>query len=338
MDISDTGCRSSSLVAKDGGNVVFLLGAPRSGTTWLAKIFDSHPDVVYRHEPDTVVRSKSLPVLCPRDKVAAYRDEAKDYVLRLMDVRTQKSAGSLPIFPKSYQGALSQAARAAFVFGPRVIERATGAKWPREIAIPDFVRASSRKPVVVMKSVSSRGRARLFAEALPASRILFILRHPCGQVASMMVGINKGKFEGDARLREILETEEAVLYGLTGEIFDALTQAEKCAWHWAILNQKALNDLAGLARVMTVRYEDLCRQPEIVSHRMFDFAGLSWNAQTADFLHKSATGSDTSDYFKTTRNSLAAAEKWRSELSAEDQERVLRIARRVPVGDLALAA
>jgi LPS sulfotransferase NodH len=28
---------------------ILILGAPRSGTTWLAKIIDSHPDVLYRH-------------------------------------------------------------------------------------------------------------------------------------------------------------------------------------------------------------------------------------------------------------------------------------------------
>ncbi len=34
---------------------ILVVGAPRSGTTWLAKIIDSHPDVLYRHEPDEVL-------------------------------------------------------------------------------------------------------------------------------------------------------------------------------------------------------------------------------------------------------------------------------------------
>ena len=34
---------------------ILILGAPRSGTTWLAKIIDSHPDVLYRHEPDAAI-------------------------------------------------------------------------------------------------------------------------------------------------------------------------------------------------------------------------------------------------------------------------------------------
>ncbi|MGN6514342.1 MAG: sulfotransferase family protein [Rhizomicrobium sp.] len=323
-------------MAPGGSNVLFLLGAPRSGTTWLAKIFDSHPDVLYRHEPDTVLRNQHLPVLCPRGEVDSYRREARQYLLRLLNVRTQKSAGSLPTFPKSYNGPVSRAVRTAYIYAPRVLERLTGAKWPRQIAIPDLVQSSERQPIVVMKSVSARGRARLFAEALPASRIIFILRHPCGQVASLVTGISKGKLEGDTRLREILSTEEAGQYGLTSDIFDALPLLEKCAWHWAILNQKAMNDLAGLDRVLTVRYEDLCRQPEEVARTMFGFARLPWSLQTQSFLQKSTTGSDTDDYFKTTRDSLAAADKWRHELSVDEQERVLDVARKVPVGILAV--
>ena len=35
---------------------LLLFGLPRSGTTWLGKIFDSHPDTLYWHEPDSVWR------------------------------------------------------------------------------------------------------------------------------------------------------------------------------------------------------------------------------------------------------------------------------------------
>ena len=42
---------------------ILILGAPRSGTTWLAEIIDSHPDVLYRHEPDVTLPSPQAGLL-----------------------------------------------------------------------------------------------------------------------------------------------------------------------------------------------------------------------------------------------------------------------------------
>src|ERR1700760_3806926 len=94
-----------------GDRVILILGAPRSGTSWLAKIIDSHPDVLYRHEPDTVLRNEVLPWMCGPDDIVKYRGEAESYLRQLIDVATLKSAGSLPIFRKRYQGALASGMR-----------------------------------------------------------------------------------------------------------------------------------------------------------------------------------------------------------------------------------
>ena len=63
--------------------ILLLLGAPRSGTTWLGKIFDSHPDVLYRHEPDTLDRGGDLPKMVPVADIPAWSAEARAYLLRL---------------------------------------------------------------------------------------------------------------------------------------------------------------------------------------------------------------------------------------------------------------
>ena len=81
---------------------VFLLGAPRSGTTWLAKLFDSHPDVLYRNEPDSLVQEDSLPQICRLDAIDQYRDIARNYIDRLLRTHTLKSSGSLPVFSKDF--------------------------------------------------------------------------------------------------------------------------------------------------------------------------------------------------------------------------------------------
>jgi len=322
----------------DGANVVLLLGAPRSGTTWLAKIFDSHPQVLYRHEPDTVLRNDGLPQLVRRDEVEKYRDDAHLYLAELMNVRTLKSAGSLPLFPKTYSGSIAQYLRGGVVYSLHAADAIMrGARWAQRVPVPDLVpRVPPVRPIVVLKSVSSRGRARLFADAMPKSRIIFILRHPCGQVASTMQGISAGKFEHTVRFAAALKTEEGRSVGLTTERFAGLSPIEQCAWHWAIMNQKALNDLAGLGadRIRVLRYEDACADPERVAKELFAFSGLNWNAQTASFIQESTSGGDVTEFYGVSRDPLAAANKWRTTLSAEDQQRILAIATRVPAGEM----
>lgn len=41
-------------------NVISIHGAPRSGTSWLGKVFDSHPDVAYRFQPFFSYRFKNV--------------------------------------------------------------------------------------------------------------------------------------------------------------------------------------------------------------------------------------------------------------------------------------
>jgi len=304
-----------------GEHVIFVFGAGRSGTTWLAKIFDSHPDVLYRHEPDMVLLENRIPGLCAIDEVPRYRDQAQIYLERLMTVRNLKTAGSFPMFPKRYSQPFGYQLRRMMAYGLRVSEFAMGgARWLRDVPIPDLIQQGQR-PHIVIKSVSSRGRARLFADALPASRIIFILRHPCGQVSSMMRGVAIGKFD----------TTEL---GLESGRSEARTLVEKLAWDWATANQKVLDDFSGRAGFATVRYEELCEAPTAMAQNLFAFAGLSWDPQTAAFLEASTTYAGPDRYYQVFKNSRKSANSWRTHLSETEQRRILDIVSHVPAGRL----
>jgi Sulfotransferase family len=304
--------------------IVLLLGAPRSGTSWLAKIFDSHPDVLYRHEPDSVLRTWDLPWMCTREDVDKYVDGARVYLRQLIETATLKTAGSLPMFPKRFQSAPARLARAAIIHALQVADLAkVSRRLTRSVQIPDFIDPSRHPELrVVIKSVSSRGRARLFAEALPGARIIFIVRDPWGQVASMQRGAALGKFEDDLPIAELLETEQAARYGLTEAHLASLPPVEQFAWNWAILNEKAIEDLGGLDRVKILKYQDLCEHPLEQARALLEFAGLPWDNQTETFLRRSTTYAGPDRYYAVFRDTASALYRWRQDLSVEDQERI----------------
>ena len=228
--------RPASLGAPAGvAKLVFVIGAPRSGTTWLAKLLDSHPDVLCRNEPDTVLDEPRLPLFCRPQDILQYRAVARDYIARLAGIHTLKSAGSLPVFPKHFAPPLVHPLRRLWIYALHLAAALpAGASLVEWLPIPDLYR-SGANPTVVMKSVNARGVARLFLEAMPESRMIFILRHPCGQVGSVMRGLASGVFVPPDR-GEVLATVGARQFGLTPERFAALEPVEQWAWHWAILN------------------------------------------------------------------------------------------------------
>jgi hypothetical protein len=238
------------------------------------------------------------------------------------------------MFRKRFRPASMEYLRSCTVYGAKIAASA-GLSSLANIAIPDLVSSKGEGPLrYVLKSVSARGRIKLFAAALPKSKTVFLVRHPCGQVASTLNGIAKGKFEKSIPFAEVLSTDEARQIGLTAEAFEKLDLVQQCAWHWAILNQKALNDLPGAGRAATVRYEDLCNAPETVVGQLFMFSGLDWNSQSEEFLRKSTTTDGNEGYFQIVRNSLAAAQSWRATLDKDKQRKVLEIATQVAVGRL----
>jgi hypothetical protein len=174
---------------------------------------------------------------------------------------------------------------------------------------------------------------------MPESKIVFLIRHPCGVAASVLRGEESTKFTAgpsseDKGFFELLaETEPARSRGLTADRFLAMSPVERVAWRWALLNEKTLEDLSGLPNCTVVRYEDLCETPREVSRELFQFAALSWNQQTDRFITLSTTRNDSSYYgvFKDPRQS---AHKWKEQLPTDVVDTILEIAAKTSSGRL----
>jgi LPS sulfotransferase NodH len=288
---------------------ILVLGAPRSGTTWLAKIIDSHPDVVYRHEPD-----KTLP---PPEPLTP--DAVPALIARWAAVRRPSVVTKRPFFAKSWQPVWARWTRALLAGGAGLAAR-TPLSW-RIAAIPDLASATAGR--LLIKSIALSGGAGTLARALPDSRVVFILRHPCGQVASVMRGNRQRRFDlrttgTDMPFNEAAAVSHAAASGVTEAAFQALPDAAKYAWSWRSFNETAYADLASQHNVHIVPYEALCADPVTVAGGVLAFIGLDWTPATADFVARSAAHQGEAGYYAVYRNAVAAAESWRRTMEPAD--------------------
>jgi Sulfotransferase family len=252
------------------------------------------------------------------------------YLDRMAGTATLKTAAISPLFAKHYRGRLRRAARGALIAALRGLAAAGLA--PRRtvdrLRIPDLLGPGAAPVRTVVKSVSAHGRARAFAEAAPNARIVVILRDPWGYVASVIRGAAQGKYPAEAPLDWIPESPSGRRHGLTAARLSAMPPVERLTWNWIAINEQLLDDLAGRANVLHVRYDELCGQPMPQARRIFAFAGLPWHRQTEQFVTRSTSFRGTARYYAVFRDATEAPVRWRQELPPEDQRRVAEILRR----------
>ena len=316
---------------------ILLFGMPRSGTTWLGKVFDSHPRSLYRHEPDSFGTLDAMPLFPDVARAAQYQALVGNFVSALPATRSARVTGKLPLFPKDYQGPLAfQLRRLLLLTGKFASRMGMG-----QVPLPPMIdRHYGDRAYLVWKSIESLGRLGVIARLLPGCHAVHILRHPCGYVASVLRGEAQGRLGGDVPASEdygifelLLHTEAARAYGLTLDALRAMQPVERLAWRWVLYNEKAMADTDDLEACTRVRYEDLCTQPLEGYRRLFAATELPWDIQTERFVQRS-TGSNSDSYYSVFRDPALAARGWREQLAREDIERILRITRASRAGAL----
>ena len=299
-------------------SLVMLMGSPRSGTTWLAKIIDSHPAVLYRHEPDSINVNPEIPFVPEAAEVDRHMAACRDYLQLLVGERASKSSGSQPMFSKDFRGPVSEAFRRLLILGVKGGERIPLAgSLLSGIQVPDLITGQAA-PRTFIKSVSSLCRSYMFSLADPQARFIHIIRHPCAYVASTVRGKKLGLLSDDPYIETLAAMSQASSYGLTLEKLLSLSREEQLAARWMLQNEKVMQEMSGLEGYQQVIYEALCARPLEVAETLLAFMGLEMNDQTRSFIEQSSGGkSGEVRYFDVTRDSAAAASSWMSELDNE---------------------
>ncbi len=317
-------------------NFILLFGMPRSGTTWIGKVFDSHPDVHYMHEPDAIKRmDQFIPLFPSIDEVQQYKGEIERYLEEIASFGSVRINGKLPLFRKSGQSEVNYLAGRVNMLLRRSLDRILNKEltWTN-----NENNELSRK--FVWKSIESSGRLGAILQTQPKSKGVLILRHPCGHIASVLRGQKGGAFAAGTESEEdwgyydiLLKNPEADQYGLTLTTLKRMYPEERLAWRWVLVNEKSRQDIVRLENGRVIRYEDLCENPKEEYSKLFKFAGLSWDSQTEEFLSSSVLG-DSSNYYSVFKNPMSSANKWRDELDSRVADRILKVVKQSSIGDL----
>jgi hypothetical protein len=189
---------------------------------------------------------------------------------------------------------------------------------------------------LVIKSVRLSNGIGAFTRAYPSGRAVLILRHPCGQVASVMRGARDGRFAlavsgTDMPFDEAEAVRFAACHGVDEAAFQRLPDAAKYAWSWRAFNETACAAVSGQSNALVVVYEALCARPAAEAHAILAFACLTWHAQTEAFLARSSGYDGAAGYYAVVRNSIAAAQRWQTAMAAEDQAAVRAVVQGSPL-------
>lgn len=305
---------------------ILLLGEPRSGTTWVGKIIDSHPDVIYRHEPDLTRDGSVLPFIIPEQDTAQYVDIARKIFSELLANPTLRSVGQQPFFPKSYHAPGIRALRTGVTAALMGIRSTTNWRSLNDLYIPDLLSASHPPHLrYVLKSIAAAGRAGVLRLAFPNAKFIVLLRHPCGHVRSVLEGRRRDMFEPDNIVKLVAELPNAQCYDLTFETLRSASELELVAWRWALRNELTLSGLRNSDDYDVVHYEAICEDPLGETRNLFKSLDLSWHPQTEQFIRESTAYKGSERYYRVFRDTSATASKWRTELTDGDQQSILNI-------------
>lgn len=316
------------------GLMLVIIGSGRSGTTWLGKLFDSHPDTVYLHEPDAVLRRPDLPTFPAPEDLERYAGEAAGYLDALKKVRRPGVIGVPPRFAKNYRGAAGGGFHRSTMVMGKAMRRLAGRKWAGP-PVPLAPRKGARG-LYVMKSVSAVCRAPLWSAADPRLKIIHLIRHIGGRVASLERGMAAGLMNPDPQIDELFELPEAELYPFTKQEIRRRRLIDKLAYSWMVQNDKAAADMEGCPHYRSVIYEDLCKATSRTVMELFGFAGLEPSIETNMFLktlERQAVDGKAA-YHSVMKSPLSSIDRWRRELSPDEQDCIMEIvshARTAPV-------
>jgi len=301
-------------------SVFMCVGMPRSGTTWIAKIIDSHPDILYNHEPDSVSPLNNTPIFCT-DNTHQEQHQVKCLIKQLPLVH-EKCLGKRPFFKKSYRNFYSEMCFRASILATKALQKSFILK---PVSATNIASAH-----LMFKSIESTGRIELFLSSIPTLKVLLIVRSVYGQINSVIKGSSGSEFldnnynltdEELTRLYQIHDYRNS----MTLDQVLALSVIEQLAYKWLVTNEKAIEEAkAASGRVKIISYDELCEQPMSGAQEIFSFFNIPFHQQTEQFI-KESTSSHDEAFYSVNKDPKQAKFGWQKNITDEQVIAINRI-------------
>lgn len=275
---------------------ILIAGVARSGTTWVGRVLEKAPGVVYVNEPDN--------------------REAHWFA----DVGRQ-GLGFLPVLrpgaPARHYGLTWDVAfRGGWPQNPRLDRMARGAlRMPRPLRAPALsalgrrvARIPAAAPVVVCKSVYVP-LALEWVAAHTQARPLIVRRHPLNILASWIeLGVPAYPIDQDPRVRELVLEP----LGLPAPPEPA-SHVQLVAWCIGVLDAALLDARSQHRDWIVVSHEELCLDPVGRFRRLFAELHLRWTDAVEQYL---SIANRQGEGYVTERISTELPDAWRRRLTA----------------------
>ena len=311
-------------------NMGAIFGSSRSGTTWLGAIVASHPKILYRFEPfhrlqKTQSIIKELYQLTRSDNFSA-QDVPRIYNCLLP---AYPECEKPPFFSKDFS--------ARWSFGKSLL-------WPlarKNSLVANLFRylyTPKGKPILVFKEIDYPDMVVKFLTKTEI-RIVYIIRHPCAVISSIMRGQEKSLFPMPEQrlivLKRVLTKHEPKLTEMYGDKLDKLTISEQEALYWLVEIGRALRACQKSPNGLIVIYEELTESPLEIAQKVFQHFNLTMPEESVAFIEESTQKSlksaikrgevNMNQYFTVFREPKISRDRWKEEMSQEDQMRVMQI-------------
>lgn len=310
---------------------VLLTGKGRSGTTWLAQILNTYVHCSYKHEPFLGGKDtpwNALVADLDRDSVDVLRDRYRKLA------RSAVHGVDMPPFPpKSVRHQHPRVMHALYAAGSRL-------KLLRPLYEVYAKPHMHEEADVLIKDVNfpNERLARLCEVIDP--HLVPIVRNPFANIASHTKGVELGYFdkvtaEDKRHVRDLIrEGGDPTLLGRAEEL-DRLTALQFETVRWRLQVEPLLAFAKRWSKSHVVVYEDLCADPIGQTEKLFAFLDWKVNAGTREFLEASTSGgggerSAERAYYSVYRDPRESLDKWRKQLSSEQQAEIASIFRESP--------